>query len=76
MSNLPKLKFKLPPEYPPEEPMDMEEAKDRLDFKGGIITVEGQLVRSYNDLLKLANRPEHKNKKFLEVKLQLVIGGG
>jgi hypothetical protein len=41
-----------------------------------VIAVEGEVVRSFEDICKLAERDIHKDKKFLDVKILPVIVGG
>ncbi len=50
---------------------------DKAFFWGdNLLLVEGQLVRSYEELIKLATQDRYKNKGFLEAKLEPLIGGG
>lgn len=41
-----------------------------------VIVVEGEVVRDYKDLVKLAEREDNKKKPILEVKFLPVIVGG
>ena len=41
-----------------------------------VIVAEGQVIRSYEDLLQLAKVDEHKDKEFLEVSFLPIIVGG
>jgi hypothetical protein len=76
ISHLPKIKINLPPGYPAEDVFELEEARNRLNFKRGIILVEGQRVESYDGLVRLASQDKYKNKELLEVDVVLTIAGG
>lgn len=79
MSKLPKLKLKKPYGYPFEEIRDFEQAKDVLFSQGGedVVVAEGQVIKSYEELVQLATQDSYKDKEFLEVWLLAVeIGGG
>ena len=79
MSKLPKLKLKKPYGYPFEEIRDFEQAKDVLFSQGGedIVVAEGQVIKSYEELVQLATQDSYEDKEFLEVWLLAVeIGGG
>ena len=54
----------------------MEEAKDRLNFGGGIIIVEGQMVHTYDELVTMVTQDSCKDKEFIEVKLVVPYSGG
>ena len=41
-----------------------------------IVAVEGEVIHSYEELLELASRDRHRDKDFLQVELETVIGGG
>lgn len=47
-----------------------------MNFNEGVFLVEGQGVRSYDELVNIATQDKYKNKEFLEVKLLHIIGGG
>ena len=50
---------------------------DKVFFWGeNLVLAEGQVVRSYDELAKLANQEPYKDKGYLEVKLEPIIGGG
>jgi hypothetical protein len=76
MSRVPKLKIKLPSGGSSEFICELEEAKDYLNFNEGVFLVEGQGVRSYDELVNIATQDKYKNKEFLEVELLHIIGGG
>ena len=81
MSNLPKLKVKwwsLAGEGE-ETICDFEQAEDIVFSKGtwGIAFAEGEMVRSYEELVQLAAQDQHKDKGMLNVTLLVPeIGGG
>lgn len=76
MSQLPKLKIKLPLGTSSEDVCELEQAKYRFNFDDGVLLVEGQTVHSYDELVQLATQDNYKNKEFLEVVLLQVIDGG
>lgn len=76
MSRIPKLKINLPSGDQSEYICELEEAKYCLNFNEGVFLVEGQGVRSYDELVNIATQDKYKNKEFLEVKLLHIIGGG
>lgn len=50
---------------------------DKAFFWGdNLLLVEGQLVRSYEELVQLATKDRYQDKGFLEAKLEPLIGGG
>jgi hypothetical protein len=67
MSRLPKIKLKLPPGYPDEEAFELEQARYRLSFDGGVFLVGDQKVKSYDELVHLATQDQYKNKEYIEV---------
>lgn len=73
---MPKIKIQLSPGYPVEDAFEIEEAQSRLNFKSGIVLVEGQRVNSYEDLVRLARQDKYKNREFIEVTVVLYISGG
>jgi hypothetical protein len=75
MSQLPKIKLILPPGYPEEDAFDLEQARTRLDFNGGVITVEGQKVTSYNELVQLATQDKYKDLEYIKVAVALTAQG-
>ena len=79
MSNLPKLKLKKSFGYPFEEIRDLEQARYFLFSydTDAVIVVEGQIINSYEELLKLATQDQYKDKEYLEASLlPAVVGGG
>ena len=73
MSKLPKLKVRVWSRISPrarEVIRDFEQAKDFLHFDlNHIITVEGQEIISYEELVRLAAKDCHKDKEFLKVEI-------
>lgn len=78
MSKFPKLKIRRPCAYPAEEIRDFEQVKYFLFSYGPntIVIVEGKVVNSYQELIQIAIQDRYKDKEFLEVMLESVIGGG
>jgi len=80
MSKLPKLKVKWWSLDGEEEgTFDFEQAKDVIFGNRGwaIAFAEGEMVRSYEELLRLAAQDKHKNKEVLNITLLVpVVGGG
>ena len=68
MSQLPKIKIKYQGSAI-EEVYELEEAEYNLNFSGGIITVEGQVVNSCDELIKIVKQDKNRNKEFIEVTL-------
>lgn len=67
MPRLPKIKIMLPPGYPDEDAFELEQARYRLNFDGGMILVERQKVKSYDELVQLAAQEKYKDKEYIEV---------
>jgi hypothetical protein len=76
ITKLPKIKIKLPPGYPAEDAFELEESKSRLNFRRGMILVDGQRVKSYAELVRLVSQDKYKNKEFVEVDVILLVAGG
>ena len=77
MSSLPKLRVVNPYWDVSEEVRDFEQGK-YLPFSAAsfAVVVEGQVISSYEELLKLAAEEPYKDKDLLEVKLTEIISGG
>jgi hypothetical protein len=56
--------------------LDFEQAPSFLFNYDVIVTVEGEVVHSYGQLLEIASREDLRNREFLEVQLETVIAGG
>jgi hypothetical protein len=80
MSKLPKLKVRTWPRgysRPREVIRDFEQAKDSLHFDlAHIITVEGQVLRSYEEFVRLAAKERYQDKEFLTVEVVTLMCGG
>jgi len=82
MSKLPKLKIKAPFAGLNGSVCELEDFEHRfnyLDYRSSLvfIVVEGKVIRSYEELLHLAEQDPYRNKEFLEVRIVLsVMGGG
>ncbi len=80
MSELPKLRVRslLSGEASAEtEVNDLEQVRRHFDADGEtIVVVEGQLINSYDELVKLIARGEFKGKEMIEVTLLPLIEGG
>jgi hypothetical protein len=74
MSKLPKLKVKFLGLR--EEMRDFEQGKYLLFSDSVLILVEGQVVRSYEELVQLAAQDRYKDKESLEVLITTAAAGG
>lgn len=61
---------------PSEEILDFEQAPYFLFHYDMIVAVEGEVIHTYEDLVKLASQARHRDKEVLEVKLETILGGG
>ncbi len=62
---------------------DLEQAKDILsrcwpgpDWIGVLVTIEGELVNSYEELVRVSTQARYSDREFLEVGLFPQAGGG
>ena len=56
---------------------DLEHAKRRFNFDSDVVVVaEGQVIKSFNELIEIANREDIKEKGLVEVKLFPLFSGG
>ncbi len=77
MPELPKLKIKLPFGPLMWDYCSLDEAKHRFDFiPETLVSVEGQLIHSYEELVSIATQDCNKNRQFIEIELIPLIGGG
>ena len=53
-----------------------EQARNFFSSYDILVVVEGTIVKSYEELMELAASAEHRNKAFLEVRMETIIGGG
>ena len=61
---------------PGEDIYELEHAKYLFDFANQIIVIDGQNVRSYNDLVKIVSQPKYKDQEFIEVVQVPAVSGG
>jgi hypothetical protein len=59
-----------------QEILDFEQAPDFLFNYDVIVAVEGEVIRSYEELVRLASRDQFRERDFLDVQLETVIAGG
>lgn len=81
MANLPKIKVKWWSLGEPEEEKtyDFEKAKEVIfgDNSWTLAFVNGEIIKTYEELVELASRDEYKNKEELNVSLLIpAVGGG
>lgn len=76
MSKLPKLRVKLLVGHSNEEVRDLEQGKYLPFCSHVLISVEGRVIDSYEELLQLAAQDSYKDKESLEVVVMPAIGGG
>ncbi len=78
MPELPKLKVTTwSCGYQCEEIRDFEQAKDFLNFDStSLVTVEGQVLSCYDQLIRLAAQDCYKDKELLNVVLLPLLNGG
>ena len=63
--------------YPDTKIRNFEEARDFLNLNTTLlVTVEGEVLVSYNELVRLANKECHHGKIFLKVELVPLVDGG
>jgi hypothetical protein len=75
MATSPKLVIK-PFGNPSEYVCDLEEAKNYLNFDGGVILIEGRMIHSYEEFVQVASQDKYKNRETIEVALLPTITGG
>ena len=61
---------------PGEDMCELEEARYLLDFANQIIVVDGQHVRSYDELIKIASQEKYRNQELIEVVQVPAVTGG
>jgi len=59
-----------------EEMIDFEQAPHFLFNYDVIVAVEGEVIRTYEELVQLASRDRFRDRDFLEVQMETVIAGG
>jgi hypothetical protein len=75
ISGSPKLVIKLSG-YKTLDVCELEQARDHLNFKSGIILVDGKRIRSYEELVQLITHENYAKKEFIEVVLLPLMTGG
>ena len=58
------------------EDLEFEQAPAFLFNFDVLVAVEGTVVRSYEELVALASEEEYRDRDFLEVRMETIIGGG
>ncbi len=77
MPNYPKLRVTHRMDGQPGRMLlEFEQARHFLFNYDAIVTVEGQVIHSYDDLVEIASREDLREREFLEVELETVIAGG
>ncbi len=77
MSRFPKLKVTHWVDgQPSQEILDFEQAPYFLFNYDVLVAVEGEVMRSYEELVQLASQDRYKDRDFLEVRVETIIGGG
>ncbi|UCG64550.1 MAG: hypothetical protein JSW12_18280 [Deltaproteobacteria bacterium] len=61
---------------PSREILDFEQAPYFLFNYDVLVAVEGEVMRSYEELVQLASQDRYKDRDFLEVRVETIIGGG
>jgi PDZ domain-containing secreted protein len=61
---------------PGEDICELEDAKYLLDFGNQIIVLDGQDVRSYDELVKIVLQEKYRDQEFIEVVQIPAIAGG
>jgi PDZ domain-containing secreted protein len=72
---MPKLLIKVFGD-PGEDTCELEDAKYLLDFANQIIVVDGQHIRSYDELAKIVSQEKYRNQEFIEVVQVPAVTGG
>jgi len=55
---------------------EFEQARNFFSSYDILVFVEGTIVKSYEELMELAGNAENRDKEFLEVRMETIIGGG
>ena len=78
MSNLPKLKIKLPFGNPDEEIVDLEQARYRFHFGGDMVVlmIDGRAPQSYEELVQLVTQDKYKDKEFIDAEMLVEAATG
>ncbi len=75
---LPKLRIRLPSNHEAQDVYRVEEARYRFNWGRDpfLVVVEGQRVRSFEELRDLAGQDRFKGRKFIEVEVPPRLAGG
>ncbi len=78
MPELPRLKVTTHwvDAQPTEQVLDFEQARLLLFDYGNIVVVEREVVRSYEELVRLASQDRFKGRTYLDVELERIVAGG
>ena len=72
---MPKLLIKVFGD-PGEDMCELEEAKYFLDFESQIIVIDGQHIRSYEELANIVSQEKYRDQEFIEaVQIPATTGG-
>ncbi|MBI4329797.1 MAG: MoaD/ThiS family protein [Chloroflexi bacterium] len=75
---MPKLRIRKPFGQEEGEVCDLETARRYFSAENGafLVMVDGHLVRSYEELVKLAEQDAYRDKESIEVSLLAMVAGG
>ena len=59
-----------------QEILEFEQAPYFIFKYDVIIAVEGEVIKSYEELVQLASQDKYRDREFLDVQLETIIGGG
>ena len=77
MSEFPKLKVThMIDGHPSLEILEFEQAPDFLFKYDVIVAVEGEVIKSFEELIQLASQDRYKDREYLEVQMETIIAGG
>ena len=78
MSNLPKLRIKLPFGNPDEEIVDLEQARYRFHFGGDMVVlmIDGKAPQSYEELVQMVSQDKYKDKEFIDAEMLVEAATG
>jgi hypothetical protein len=75
IARLPKLLIK-PMGRTSDDVWELEQARDRLNFKGMIVLLDGKRVRSYDELASLVTQDNYADKDIIDIVLLPLVTGG
>ena len=78
MGHLPRIKITLPFDNVAGDYYDLEEAEHRFEWDNDsfIIMAEGQVITSYEELVRLASQERYADAEFLELHFLPTLYGG